>query len=231
MDSITQEQIHAAVKLNSPKLVKEVYDIALRQTQFENSRQTILEGKANALLSTVGIVLTLAFTIGAPTLLAKDSVFKSLDTTFRWIFVLSTICAIGCAIGAAANGIAALRVTGAYRTVTESNIFNDAVLASADEESDDKAVSIYQRFMIPQLWEIAQHDARVHARKAALVHRGQWCFMGFIVATAIMSMMAINRFIYSARDQTASQAASAAPICCVPCPSSLAPTTSPRIER
>ncbi len=194
MPNLTRQDIADALDINSPPLVKEIYDIAQRQMQNEAVRQTILDGKASALLATVGLATTLVFTFGCQILLgdAARAMLKDLDWSHK--VALGVCFAVGVlgSLSASAHAIWAVKVTGDYRTVNERTVFNKDVIKSALEAADDYAVTTYRRYLTPQLWEIAQNDAAVHDRKAKLVVRGQVSFLLFVIAVAAIATLVIR---------------------------------------
>ena len=146
---LTAQDIHDAVNINSPALIKEIYDIANKQMQNEASRQTILDGKASALLSTVGLAVTLTFSFGCQIMLVillRSSLASSAD--LGWGF--SSRCSllgIACAVSASACALLAVKVTGGDPAINERDVFNKSVIGDAlKTPSDDYAVTLYRRY-------------------------------------------------------------------------------------
>ncbi|WP_437627099.1 hypothetical protein [Sorangium sp. So ce1151] len=177
---LSQSEIQAAVHLTSATLIKEVYDISVRQVQSEGARQVIIDGKASTLLGAVGLSLTLSLAL-ASQLLSSQSLHYMFKQVLAVILVVGTLCALL----AAAHALMAVRITEKYRTLNEKDVFNRDILYTANaEEGDDGPASYYRRYLIPQIWRIAQLDSDIHERKARLVANGQRWFFGFVFCIA-----------------------------------------------
>ena len=82
------------------------------------------------------------------------------------------------------HAIWALRISGDYRFVGEANIFDQEIIRHASTYEDEDAVAEYRRWLIPSLWAAFKNDYAIHERKAAIVYRGQLCFLAFVVSLA-----------------------------------------------
>lgn len=178
---LSRTELKRRLKRNSPELVKELYDIAKAQVQFEVGRQSRLDSKATSLLTASGLSITLTFVFGG--------VLINLSKTGEvgWWIVLAYIAAVACGLIAAACAVRALRVSDTYATFNEDTVFNEAVLDQADGNTEDESqraggVRDYQRFLIVQLWEIYQQHADNHELKATWIRRGQTWLFAFLAA-------------------------------------------------
>jgi len=61
---LTREEIGERLRLNSATIVDDLHALALRQIQAEDQRESRLDAKAQGLLITSGLSLTVAFTFG-----------------------------------------------------------------------------------------------------------------------------------------------------------------------
>lgn len=122
---LTAQNIHDAVNVNSPALIKEIYEIANKQMQSESARQTILDGKASSLLSTVGLGLTLTFTLGCQIMLNDSftALLKTLGHLRLYFLIGSLVLGSLCAIIASCCALLAVKVTAGYRGINEGDIF------------------------------------------------------------------------------------------------------------
>jgi hypothetical protein len=177
---LTREELSKRLRLGSTALVKELYEIALRQIQSETGRQTRLDGKATSLLTAVGLSLTVAFTFGGQVLLAHATELRAIDAP-RWTFALVIFAfALIAGLGAGVLAMLALRVQ-AYATVDEQAVFNETMLAQAEgAETEEEGVAEYRRYLTVQLWRITQRQLHAHESKAGLIEKGQFCFLTFL---------------------------------------------------
>jgi hypothetical protein len=183
MTSLSTSEIKQAISINSRTIIKEVYDTALRQVQSESSRQSTLESKATALLSAVGLAMTLLFTLGCQILLGASNPFAGFNYSHRIALFICFVASIIAALLSSAHAIWALRISDKYRYVGELNIFDkETLLAASTHKNDDDAVTEYRRWLVPSLWAAFKNDYDLHKRKAALIYRGQLCFLAFVVS-------------------------------------------------
>jgi hypothetical protein len=97
------EELERRLRLHSPVLVKELYDIAVRQVQYETGRQGRLDDKATSLLQVVGFSLTVAFTFGGQFLASRADGLRQLGRLWTAILII-----FGCAIAFGRRGAAAI---------------------------------------------------------------------------------------------------------------------------
>lgn len=192
MKVLTAAEIKEAVALESPSLVKEVYELVQRQLQSEAARQTILDGKANSLLTAVGLSLTLSISIGYQMVLGQQTAANSMPQWYRNLLVIVLTLGTGFALASSIHAIYSLRVSKCYRAVNAEDIFNKDILRLASShgatpDAGERSVTIYRRYLMPQLWDIVQNDFMVHERKATIVKRGQNCFLAFVVSLVALS--------------------------------------------
>ncbi len=201
MGALTAAEIREALTLNSPSLVKEVYDIVYRQIQSEAARQSILDSKAGSLLAAVGLSLTLSLTLGCQVLLGQYNALAALPQWHRLSLVIALAAGMLCALVSSGHAVWSLKITGAYRTISGSDVFNKDVLRRANEHGlsqgiDEQSVTAYRRYLMPQLWEIVQNDFAVHERKAKIVMRGQMFFLAFIASLVAISLLIAGRVAF-----------------------------------
>ena len=156
-------KVRGAVCLNTPQLVGEVFAVAKGTVAHEHARQAWLDSKANMLLAGMGVavsVLTLALT-------HADS---------RWgRYALATAAMF--ALTSAAHAVIALRVRG-YSRIADRSIFNADMLRKADTNvSGEAAVALYQRYLLPALWDAHVRYVRANDERATVIFRGQAIFV------------------------------------------------------
>jgi hypothetical protein len=187
---LTKAEIRERLCLASSGLVEEIHALALRQNTAEDQRETRLglDGKAQGLMATAGLSLTVAFTFGG--LLLQSP--KYIEPLGLWLGrAVLGLYAIALLLGLLASiwAVRALFVRDGYRAVTDDDVFNKAMLESVDREAhadSDKAKRLYRRFITVQHWTVYRHHFDVHERKAELIKRGQWFFVGFLVSLLLI---------------------------------------------
>jgi len=185
--SLSEDEIIARLRLNSSKLVKEIYEIALRRVQYESGRQQRLDAKATSLLTATGLSLTVAFTFGATLLSAGGQ--AAFHEFYNYVLLLF-YSAISLGIVSAGFALGALLVRSGYATVRDTAVFNVALLqkanqlanAEGDDDAEDNALMVYQRGLIPHIWKIGTAHERQHETKALVIKIGQSVFGLFLLA-------------------------------------------------
>jgi hypothetical protein len=180
---MTKAQLKACLRLGSIELVAEVWAITQKQVDVEATRHTRLETKATALLTAIGLSLTIAFTFGA-TLMSKAAVDFAEHRT--WI-LFSFGCAIITGLISALLALRAVMVTG-QRQVEESAIFGDVLQSSDRHKTEDEKEGLmrYRQSLIMHFWEIRNQYDLTYRQKVKFVKWGQRAFAGFL--TALLSL-------------------------------------------
>ena len=140
--------------MHSPGLVAEVHSISLRMLQAEDHRESRLDAKAQGLLITAGLTLTVAFTFGGMTLEHPDYL-RALGDRVGVACLAAYPLALVLGLLSSIQAVRALRVSKGYRHVGEVDVFNRFELKAADDSCADlavaadnlKAVAMYQRYM------------------------------------------------------------------------------------
>jgi hypothetical protein len=205
---LTLQAIADGLSRRSFGLVDEIHTIALRQMQSEDVRETRLDSKAQGLLITAGLTLTVAFTFGGM-LIDHSEYLKAINGGVAvGCFVLYAAAMLS-GLFASLQAVRALKVTGDYRSVNERDVFNERELTEADDSCADetnasenaKAVAMYRRYMTSHYWVIWQRHFTLHARKARIIKSGQWAFLAFLVLMMViggaMAFAALNRAYFS----------------------------------
>jgi hypothetical protein len=195
----------------SPTLVEVLYSHAKEQLQAEERRQTLLVGKANTLLSALGLTGALVFTFGANLVKANPSVLLIVEYVAALLFALCT-------------GISAMMAVRVRETagLASAALFHQAALAEADaadvpkprpgaeNKSTGEGTVAYKRFLIPHLWKVFTKNSEKHAETAAWVWRGQFAYALFL---AVIFFTGLS-FAYSTRappEQASTASAATAP--------------------
>ena len=180
--------------LNSDALVAEVHATALRQVQAEDQREGRLDAKAQALLGTAGLSLTVAFTFGG--ILVQHPEYVRNKILPSWAVGVCYGIALALGLAASIQALRALWVRGT-KGIDEIDVFNQEELAASDVETAGGGISRYKRYMAVHIWRIYQTHADINSEKAATVKLGQWLFVGFLVSLLVigggMAMSAYQR--------------------------------------
>lgn len=185
---ISQSELRSRLCLNSSSLVEEIHATLLRQLQSEDLRESRLDAKAQGLLGTAGLSLTLAFTFGN-ILLGHPEYFRAAGSMVPILFALALLAGML----SSAFAVAALLVRAAYGTLTDGDIFNKDYLAEIDEKpNDEKAIAnktsqrLYRRFIMIQNWKMFHLHFKVHERKAKHIKYSQICFLAFLFSLTLI---------------------------------------------
>lgn len=150
-----------AMRLDTPELVAEVFAFAKVTIAEELARQARLDAKANLLLGAIGVSVSVV-----TVLMPRASLLTG---------VLLAVAA-SLAVAAALCAAFALRI-GHFKRVPDAAIFDASTLERADNEGDPrKAVSLYQRSLLPAVWEAHVTMVRANDRRAPTIAWGQWIF-------------------------------------------------------
>ena len=185
---LTETELRDRLFLNSAGLVEEIHAIALRQNAGEDQRESRLDAKAQGLLGTAGLSLTVAFTFGG-ILLQHPEYLEPLSVWGARAVLALYALALLFGLGASVRAVQALYVTDGYRCLSESAVFNDAQLKSVDSSAgadDNKAKAIYRRFITIQHWTNWQQTFAVHERKANVIKKGQRLFLYFLLTLILI---------------------------------------------
>lgn len=175
---LTAVELVERVRLNSPELAGEVYDVAKMQLANEEKRETNLSAKAVSLLSVTGLSLTVAFTFGG--VLLQRPVYLAALGGWRYLFVVAPY-ALALIAGMAASlfALRALAVRSDYRSIAERDVFGQE-LTGADTSGAAGPVA-YRRFLAVHFWLIFQNNWDIHEAKATQIERGQQFFVAFLL--------------------------------------------------
>jgi hypothetical protein len=210
---LTETELAERLQLHSPALVEELHTLVHRQLQNEEQRESRLDAKAQGLLGTAGLSLTVAFTFGGLLLEHPDY----LEPLAKWPARLVIGCyalALLAGLAASVQAVGALFVTSSYRNVDERDLLNKNQLIAADNEyspetvklkldadrafGNDRARTIYRRYVILHLWQIWQRHFRLHNKKAQIIKRGQRLFVAFLMSLFVIggaiTYSAVHRF-------------------------------------
>ena len=191
VEPITPEELVERFQLRSSALVEELHAIVLRQLQAEDVRESRLDGKAQTLLGTSGLAVTVAFTFGG-LLLEHTEYLKSLgDLGFGRspIYVVLFLYVLALILGLVSSfyAIGALYIRDHYRAVSERDILLPSELSAADElETDDDSRWRYRRYVTAHYWQIWQRHHAVHEGKARKIKRGQGFFLAFLASLLLI---------------------------------------------
>lgn len=205
LPALTDTELVQRMRLHSPAVVEEIHAVVQRQLQAEDQREARLDSKAQGLLGTAGLSLTVAFTFGG-LLLEHPEYLEPLtksDALGRWparCVILLYALALLAGLVASVHAVWGLFVTAEHRGVDERDVLNPDELASVDNEYSQEAVrplgdrelgdararTVYRRYLVVHLWLIWQRHFRLHGRKADIIKRGQISFVVFVGALLLI---------------------------------------------
>lgn len=178
---LTPDELAARLALNSSGLVEEIHALTLRQVQQEDARETRLDAKAGGLLGTAGLSLTVAFTFGG-LLLQHPDYLLPLGPTLARVVLIAYVVALAAGLAAVIAAVWALFVNDDYESVSEDNVFNEAILDKIDRSAKDKedGQRLYRRYVTVKHWAIYRAHFAIHQKKANKIRWGQGFFLSFL---------------------------------------------------
>jgi hypothetical protein len=187
-DHSFDDELTRRLKLGSTQLVAELWAITQKQLDTEVARHTRLEAKATSLLTAVGLSMTVAFTFGA-TLLTQRETFKDYQEAIYGAYGLAIMCGL---LSAAFASSALLLIE--QLQVDEEFIFNRDILKHSDRsEAADEAEGLmeYRKAAILHFWPVRRRYDQTYREKSALVKRGQFAFIGFLLSLLLLCMLIV----------------------------------------
>lgn len=209
---LSRDELVERMCLHSPGLVEDLYSGALRAIQAEDTRESRLDGKAQGLLVTSGLSLTVAFSFGGIILQHPEYLTALERHVGGWlpiaVVVVYAVALIG-GLSASVYAVRSLFVSGKYRTTSDHDALDHPELLAADEEfsaeiktnanaeprppvdykrANERAQLRYRRYITPHYWQIWQHHRDIHEKKATLIGRGQHLFVVFLVSLLLIAL-------------------------------------------
>jgi hypothetical protein len=182
---LSEDELVERMRLRSSSLVDEVQAIALRLIDTEDKRESRLDAKAQGLLGSAGLSLTVAFTFGG-LIFQQRQYLASFPQWLSYCLVTLYVTALVAGLASSVTAVLALLVTNGYRNVDEETVFSKEGLSTADVE--EAALPYYRRYMTVQYWQIAQKHYRIHEEKARLIKRGQILFVVFLLLLMLIGV-------------------------------------------
>jgi len=181
------------LELKSLGIIEEIHTIALRQIAMEEQRESRLDGKAQGLLISASLTLTVAFTFGGlllqhPEYLDPLRDFEFLGQSAAWAVVACYAVALLCGLAASYVAIRALYVRADYQGVDEHALLGKGILEIADDQPGEGALAAYRRYAAAHYWQIAQHNSEIHETKADRIKLGQRLFVGFLACLMLIGL-------------------------------------------
>lgn len=192
---LSGEEVADRLRLHSGGLVEDLHAIVIRQIQAEEQRESRLDGKAQGLLITAGLSLTVSFTLGG--MLLQHPEYLSAIGRWPTVALVSVyMAALVAGLTSSVRAVRALYVTDGYRSVSEHDALNEAELSAADAECVDpkeprdnaRAQWRFRRYMMVQYWQIWQQHFVVHEAKARMIKSGQRAFLVFLVLMMVIGL-------------------------------------------
>lgn len=190
---LSDDDLHARLQLKSIGLIEEIHALALRQIQAEEQRESRLDGKAQGLLVSASLTLTVAFTFGGLLLQHPDSLdplkgYELFGQSAALAVVTCYAIALACGLAASYVAIRALYVRADYQGVDVQAVLGKAILDIADDQAGEGARTAYRRFSAAHHWQIAQNNSEIHNAKADKIKFGQRLFMGFLACLMLIGL-------------------------------------------
>lgn len=216
---LSSDELHKALRIRSPGLVKEIYDTITRQTQYEQGRQGRLDAKANTLLTANGLALTILFTFARDVLANAKKSGALVGGSSRLVEIILWFTVIS-GFASAILAISSLLISKGYRMFSERNLLNRRILWGIDDignkslsedgdvvqdyshvdvndeasesEKDNVRVAQFRCFLIQEQLEILRAHVKTHDRKAITVSFGQGFFCAFLLGISIIALITIH---------------------------------------
>lgn len=190
---LSADDLHARLELKSIGIIEELHALALRQIQSEDQRESRLDGKAQGLLVSASLTLTVAFTFGGlllqhPEYLVPLQDYELCGRSAAWAVVVCYSIALVCGLAASYIAIRALYVRADYQGIDEQVVLGKAILDIADDQVGEGARAAYRRHSAAHHWQIAQHNSEIHDIKADRIKLGQRLFIGFLACLMLIGL-------------------------------------------
>ena len=202
---LTKDDLLKRLRLNFGGLVEEIHALAIRQNQAEDQRESRLDAKAQGLLGTAGLSVTVAFTFGAM-LLQHPEYIAPLGNIVGWAVIVLYALALLFGLLASIWAVKALKISNRYKCLADDDVFNETELKRIEQEADDDtmAKTWYRRFITVQHWTFWRQHFEIHEDKARTIKNGQVFFTLFLATLLLIgSAMAASSFIrYHSHDET-----------------------------
>ena len=188
---LANDDVVERLRLNTPELVDDIFQLAKDQIAFEERREAALNGKAAALLAASGLSVTVALTLGG-LLLGK---LPGVDS-FVFLAVVGLYCSgLAFGLGAAFYALRSIRVREA-RGIDGNDIFSSVELDAAEAAAADgpeegagrRARHRYRRYLAAHVWEVFRGNARIHEDRAASLAVAQRLYVLFITAVLALGL-------------------------------------------
>jgi hypothetical protein len=190
---LSSEELHERLELKSIGVIEEIHALALRQIATEEQRESRLDGKAQGLLISASLALTVAFTFGGlllqhPEYLDPLREIEFLGRSAAWAVVACYSVALLSGLAASYVAIRALYVRADYQGVDEHALLGKGILDIVDDQPGDGALAAYRRYAAAHYWQIAQHNSDIHEAKADRIKLGQRLFIGFLACLMLIGL-------------------------------------------
>jgi hypothetical protein len=190
---LSADDLHDRLELKSIGIIEELHALALRRIDAEEQRESRLDGKAQGLLVSASLTLTVAFTFGGLLLQHPDYLdplrdFEFLGLSAAWAVVACYSFALVCGLAASYVSIRALYVRADYQGVDEQAVLGKAILDVADAQPGEGARAAFRRYAAAHYWQIAQHNSDIHDVKADRIKLGQRLFIGFLACLMLIGL-------------------------------------------
>lgn len=187
-ESLTADELVDRLRVFSPGIVADLYDMVLRALRTEEERETRFDTKAHVVLVASAIMIAMVVIAGAMTHPIAEAV--SWPALLYFVALLAGTGSLVCAVRV-------VFVSGEYRGIDEREVLDLKELDEADKEfleakgeekeerGNVRAQGRYRRLLIAHSWQMWQQHYAVHERKAKALRFAQAAFLVFVVLAMV----------------------------------------------
>jgi hypothetical protein len=180
---LTAEELVDRLRVFSPGIVADLYDLVLRGLRAEEERETRFDTKAHVVLMASAIMMAVVVITGVMTHPIAEAV--SWPALLYFVVLFAGTGSLVCAIRV-------VFVSGEYRGIDErevldleelgaaDNEFLEAQKAEKEERGNVRAQGRYRRLLIAHWWQMWQQHYAVHEKKAKALRIAQAAFLVFV---------------------------------------------------
>lgn len=185
---LTADELVDRLRVFSPGIVADLYDVVVRGLQTEEDRETRFDRKAHTLMVASVIMVAAAAIVGVH--------IRPIVGSITWP-VLSYVLMLLAGVASVVTSLRVVFVSGEYRGVDEHEVLNLEELQAADDEflqaqkeekeerGNVRAQGRYRRLLIAHWWQMWQQHFRVHEQKAIALRHAQTAFVVFVGLFAV----------------------------------------------
>lgn len=198
-EDLTIEDVSNRLQLKSHLVIDDIYAMIIRLYQAEEQRLARLDGKAQGVLASAGLSMTLILFLTKEHIdsIRRQGSSADIGDLLFWSLALAFIMGIVCA----GLSLVALLTRSTNSNPNEREILNIETLKTADEaclkddgsidNNEKMALAIHRRHITAHYWKLWKNLYRANNTKGRWLRRAQMLFMAFIVAMMSMGASAL----------------------------------------